>query len=204
MPALNPTPNQTVMLKSSLNLSTMNENEGDSEPLLKKLSMDPYEQQEFDPIPHQILRKYIMYANQNCDPVIGPDAADVLRSFYIHLRQTNQRSNGANPITMRQLESLTRLTQARAKVELRKQCSRLDACEVIEIMKASMVDYYEDELGILDFTRSQNGSGSSKSATIKQFVSILQKISNEKKTDLFNFDQIKEYYEVILLDFKRS
>lgn len=52
-----------------------------------------------------------MYANRNCDPVIGSEAAEVLRNFYIYLRQTYHRSNGSNPITMRQLESLKRLTQ---------------------------------------------------------------------------------------------
>ena len=34
--------------------------------------------------------------------------------------------------------------------------------DVIEIMKTSMVDTFTDELGELDFTRSQNGSGMSK------------------------------------------
>ena len=139
-----------------------------------------------------------MYAKRTCEPIIGTEAAEELRSFYIHLRQTNQRSNGCNPITMRQLESLTRLTQARAKIELRTQCSRIDALQVIEIMKASMVDYYEDENGILDFSRSLNGSGSSKSAMIKQFVALLQKISTSQKSEEFSFEQIKEIYEVRL------
>ncbi len=52
-----------------------------------------------------------MYAKRNCEPKIGDEAADELRKFYIHLRQTHQRNNGCNPITMRQLESLMRLTQ---------------------------------------------------------------------------------------------
>lgn len=137
-----------------------------------------------------------MFSKRTCEPIIGREAAEELRSFYIHLRQTNQRSNGCNPITMRQLESLTRLTQARAKIELRNECSRSDALEVIEIMKASMIDYYEDENGILDFTRSLNGSGSSKSAMIKQFVALMQKVSSQQKSDEFTYDQIKEIFEV--------
>jgi DNA replicative helicase MCM subunit Mcm2 (Cdc46/Mcm family) len=44
---------------------------------------------------------------------MGDEAAEILRLFYIDLRQTNLRSNGCNPITMRQLESLARLTQVR-------------------------------------------------------------------------------------------
>lgn len=63
-------------------------------------------------------------------------------------------------------------------------------------MKSSMVDYYENELEMLDLSRTQSGSGSSKSATIKQFVAILQKLSDEKKKILFNYDEIKEIYDV--------
>jgi hypothetical protein len=33
-------------------------------------------------------------------------------------------------------------------------------------MKASMIDYYTDEMGELDFTRSMNGSGGSKSSMV--------------------------------------
>ena len=52
-----------------------------------------------------------MYAKRTCEPVMGDEAAEVLRNFYIELRQTNLRSNGSNPVTMRQLGSLARLTQ---------------------------------------------------------------------------------------------
>ena len=59
-----------------------------------------------------------------------------------------------------------------------------------------MVDYYENELGQLDFSRSQNGSGSSKASSVKQFVAVLQRISDEKKTKLFNYDDLKILIEV--------
>ena len=54
-----------------------------------------------------------MFAKRSCDPKIGDDAATELKGFYKHLRQNNLRSNGCNPITMRQLESLMRLTQVK-------------------------------------------------------------------------------------------
>ncbi len=56
-----------------------------------------------------------MFAKRTCDPKIGDDAAKELIDFYKHLRQNNLRSNGCNPITMRQLESLMRLTQVKIK-----------------------------------------------------------------------------------------
>lgn len=127
---------------------------------------------DFDPIPAPLLRKYIMYVKSNIEPVIGKDAAHVLRDFYVKLRMRNKQTNGCNPITMRQLESLIRLTQARAKCEMRKVCTKNDANEVIEIMKVSMVDYYENEFGELDTSRSVNGSYSSSSGTVSTIKTI--------------------------------
>jgi DNA replicative helicase MCM subunit Mcm2 (Cdc46/Mcm family) len=46
----------------------------------------------------------------NSHPVISSDAAFVLRKFFLELRQSYKKSS-SNPITMRQLESLVRLTQ---------------------------------------------------------------------------------------------
>ena len=45
---------------------------------------------------------------------------------------------------MRQLESLIRLTEARAKLELREEATESDAIDVVEIMRASMVDTAAD------------------------------------------------------------
>lgn len=90
--------------------------------------------------------------------------------------------------------------KARAKIEMRKTCSKIDALEVIEIMRSSMVDTFDNELGLLDVTIEQSQlnatSGNSKSAQIKDFVGILQTVSEKKKSLMFSFDDIKEIYEV--------
>ena len=65
-----------------------------------------------DPIPHQLLRKYIGYARQYVHPRLSTDAAQALQDFYLELRKQSQRV-GSSPITTRQLESLIRLTEVR-------------------------------------------------------------------------------------------
>jgi DNA helicase MCM8 len=59
-----------------------------------------------------------------------------------------------------------RLTEARAKLELREECTASDALEVVQIMRASMIDTYTDENGQLDFGRLPHGSGMSRSAEV--------------------------------------
>jgi DNA helicase MCM8 len=78
---------------------------------------------------------------------------------------------------MRQLESLIRLTEARAKMELREEATEADAIDVVEIMRASMVDTAADEGGMggkMDFSRSANGAGMSSRGASKKFIRALE------------------------------
>ena len=61
--------------------------------------------------------------------------------YYLELRKNNHNID-STPITTRKLESLIRLTQARAKCELRTEATVQDAEDVIEIMKFSMFDSF--------------------------------------------------------------
>lgn len=49
---------------------------------------------------------------------VSAEACEVLRDFYLKLRRENKTPEGT-PITTRQLESLIRMAEARAKLELR-------------------------------------------------------------------------------------
>jgi DNA helicase MCM8 len=52
--------------------------------------------------------------------------ADILQTFYMQLRDSNTSADGT-PITARQLESLVRLAEARARVDLREEITAEDA-----------------------------------------------------------------------------
>uniref|UniRef100_A0A4W3JY03 DNA helicase MCM8 n=1 Tax=Callorhinchus milii TaxID=7868 RepID=A0A4W3JY03_CALMI len=77
-------------------------------PLIERLKVVPGNN--FDPIPHHLLRKYIGYARQYVCPKLSSEAAQVLQEFYLELRRQNQSAD-STPITTRQLESLIRLTE---------------------------------------------------------------------------------------------
>ena len=55
-----------------------------------------------------------------------PEAKAVLREFYLDLRKSS-RTVDSTPITTRQLESTIRLTEARARLELREVATEQDA-----------------------------------------------------------------------------
>ncbi|NXE22737.1 MCM8 helicase, partial [Ardeotis kori] len=157
--------------------------------LLERLKILPGEN--FDAIPHQLLRKYVGYARQYVHPSLSPEAAQVLQEFYLELRKQNQGID-STPITTRQLESLIRLTEARSRLELREKSTKEDAEDVIEIMKYSMLGTYSDEFGKLDFERSQHGSGMSNRSQAKRFVSALNSIAERTYNNLFDLQQLRQ------------
>uniref|UniRef100_A0A1B6E6T6 Uncharacterized protein n=2 Tax=Clastoptera arizonana TaxID=38151 RepID=A0A1B6E6T6_9HEMI len=145
-----------------------------------------------DLLPHPLLRKYIAYARKYVStPRLSDKAARVLQHFYLELRKQHQTSD-CTPVTTRQLESLVRLTQARAKLELREEASEFDAVDVVEIMRWSMVDTFSDEFGSLDFHRSQHGSGMSTKNQAKKFISALQRKAEIQSKAIFSVAEMKE------------
>ncbi|XP_064002305.1 DNA helicase MCM8 isoform X1 [Pogoniulus pusillus] len=158
-------------------------------PLLERLKLSPGER--LDALPHQLLRKYVGYARQYVQPRLSAAAAQVLQEFYLELRKQNQGAD-STPITTRQLESLIRLTEARARLELREESTKEDAEDVIEIMKYSMLGTYSDEFGRLDFERSQHGSGMSNRSQAKRFVSALSSIAERTYNNLFDLQQLRQ------------
>lgn len=158
-------------------------------PLSERLKVAPGETT--DPIPHQLLRKYVGYARQYVHPKLSTEAAQALQDFYLELRKQSQRMS-SSPITTRQLESLIRLTEARARLELREEATKEDAEDIIEIMKHSMLGTYSDEFGNLDFERSQHGSGMSNRSTAKRFISALNSIAERTYNNIFQFHQLRQ------------
>ncbi|MFW9770342.1 MAG: minichromosome maintenance protein MCM, partial [Candidatus Thorarchaeota archaeon] len=78
------------------------------------------------PISPDFLKKYIGYANLNVFPQLTAEAAEVIENFYVDLRKSAE-GGGAIPITARQLESLVRLAEARARMALRSEVNKEDA-----------------------------------------------------------------------------
>ncbi|KAJ9065482.1 DNA replication licensing factor mcm8, variant 2 [Entomophthora muscae] len=156
-------------------------------PLVLRLRLPPGEA--FDRLPTIQFRKYIAYARAHVHPRLSPEAATILKTFYLELRR-NYRSRDAAPITTRQLESLVRLAEARAKMELRESVTEQDAYDVVELMKLSLFDAYADDEGVLDFQRSQHGSGMTQKSDVKRFIVKLNKISDETFSNNFTYTRL--------------
>ncbi|MEM1583540.1 MAG: minichromosome maintenance protein MCM [Nitrososphaerota archaeon] len=88
------------------------------------------------PIEPEVLKKYIAYAKR-IQPELSPRAAKLIENFYLQMRSIYQQTSTI-AITARQLESLIRLAEARARAALRDYVTEEDALDVIDLMKKSL------------------------------------------------------------------
>jgi replicative DNA helicase Mcm len=94
------------------------------------------------PISAELLRKYISYA-KSVKPVLTDEALKRLNDFYLAMRSASETEGSPVAITARQLESLVRTAEARARAALRKEVLAEDAEAAVAIMKRSL-----EEVGI--------------------------------------------------------
>ena len=97
-------------------------------------------------IPVEKMKRYIAYAKTRCAPRMSPEAAEKLSSHFVGIRRqvaraeqdANQRSS--IPITVRQLESLVRIAEALAKLELAPVATERHVDEAIRLFLGSTMD----------------------------------------------------------------
>lgn len=142
------------------------------------------------PMPSDMLRKYISYA-KGIKPVLTQEAVQRLKDFYLAMRSASESEGSPVAITARQLESLVRISEARARVSLRKEVLTEDAEAAIAIMKRSL-----EEVGIdmssykIDIDLIMTGKPKSVRDKMQTVLSTLMTMEKEtgivEKTALLN------------------
>jgi len=89
------------------------------------------------PFSPTLLRKYISYT-KNIKPQLTEEALQRLKDFYLEMRSASETEGTPIAITARQLESLVRIAEARARVAYRKEILAEDAEAAIRIMGLSL------------------------------------------------------------------
>ena len=93
------------------------------------------------PIHFELLKKYIAYA-KNYTPTLTIDAENRIKEYYLQLRRS--ASEGQIGATPRTLESLIRLSSAKARLMLRDQVIEEDALTAISLMNKMVEDVLTD------------------------------------------------------------
>lgn len=134
------------------------------------------------PIPPDLLRKYISYA-KTIEPALTPEALQRLKDFYLAMRSASETEGSPVAITARQLESLVRIAEARARSALKNEVAVEDAEAAISIMKRSL-----EEVGIdlssakIDIDIIMTGKPKSVRDKLQAVLSTLMEMERETGT----------------------
>ncbi len=152
------------------------------------------------PIDPTLLRKYIGYSRR-IKPVMTPEVIERFRDFYLKMRTASAEGGEASAIsiTPRQLESLVRLAEARARVHLREEVTVEDAEAVIALMQRSLEQVGIDvTTGAIDIDLIMTGKPRSLQVQLQKVLSVItemERISGVVKDDDL-FDALLEDHQI--------
>ncbi len=131
----------------------------------------------------ELLRKYIAYCRQNCNPTLTSEAGKTFRRFYINTRKRAEGGGGPIPITLRQFEALIRLSESSARIQLSDIVRKEDAQRAIRLMRFSLQQLgFDTETGQIDIDRAEGASEtSSDRSRIRTVLDIINDLSEKTK-----------------------
>jgi replicative DNA helicase Mcm len=132
------------------------------------------------PLPPAFLKKYIGYANRYVVPQLTSEAAEVIENFYVDLRKTAEGGAAPVPITARQLESLVRLAESRARMALRSKVNKEDAQAAVRLMEASLRMVALDSItGKIDIDRLVSKMSAAQRSSSDIILKVMRDLESE-------------------------
>jgi replicative DNA helicase Mcm len=124
------------------------------------------------------LKKYISYARKKCHPKLSEEAGAMIKDFYVSLREKTISDESPISITLRQYESMIRLAEAAARVQMRDVVTKEDAIRAINLMKASLREFgFDPETGSIDIDRAEGHVTSSERGKIRTMVDVIDELT---------------------------
>merc|ERR1719188_2828592 len=135
------------------------------------------------PVDAELFRRYVSFARRWVHPQLSDEAAKALMKGYTDLRNqgTSREMITATP---RILESLIRISESVAKMELREEVINADVEEAIRLLKAATYAAAVDpETGLIDMEQLIVGVGAAKRKRAKEIDSLMAEILEAKLGD---------------------
>jgi len=153
--------------------------------------------EEEDIIPPELLKKYIAYAREKIHPRLSPEAIQKIKEFYLEMRSKAEGGKSPVPITPRQLESLVRIAEARAKMALRDIVTAEDAEAAIRLVKLYLSSVgYDEETGNIDIDIIMVGKPRSQQEKIVKLMDIIKMLEESRDGEPVPIDEVYEEAEV--------
>uniref|UniRef100_A0A7S1A1C7 DNA replication licensing factor MCM4 n=1 Tax=Noctiluca scintillans TaxID=2966 RepID=A0A7S1A1C7_NOCSC len=141
----------------------------------------------------ELFRRYVAFARRWVFPVINDEASEALVKAYVSMRNMGS-SPGTITATPRILESLVRISESLAKMELREEVTPSDVDEAVRLIRAATYAAAIDpETGLIDMEQLIVGVGAGKRKRAKEIDSLLQEILAAKvaQGDVLTMDSVR-------------
>ncbi len=154
------------------------------------------------------MRKYIAYAKQKVHPRLTDEAEEVIQDYYTTLRDLHVDQNDSIPITHRDVEAITRIAEASARVRLSDRITAEDAERARKIMEESLGETAKDENGNLDIDVKLTGTSHKQQSRQKWIMSYIKRNNGATQEDIlkkareegYNIDHIRNDLQHMLQD----
>jgi len=140
-----------------------------------------------------LFRRYVAFAKRWVHPKMDDAAAASLVKHYAELRNQGGSSEVVTA-TPRILESLIRISESLAKMELREVVTLADVDEAVRLLKAATYAACVDpETGLIDMEQLVAGAGAGRRRRVKELDALLQEICSDlqKPDAIITVDQIR-------------
>ena len=147
----------------------------------------------------ELLRKYIGYAHNHCNPKLTDEATKVLEDFYVEVRGGALEEDAPVPITARQLEAIIRLAEASAKLQLKDEVGADDALRAIRLQQECLKQVgYDPDTGKIDIDKVEGRTPRSDRDKLNKVVEEIAKLEELENMAPINTlrEIMKDEYEV--------
>lgn len=116
--------------------------------------LEPQEADKINPdVPRDVMKAWVKLARNEINPMLTPEAKEILSEFYVDTRQLNDDSD-TPPATARTLVAGVRIAMAFARVELSETVEEHHAQRAVELSKTVVGENYDPETGLFDADRT--------------------------------------------------
>ncbi len=146
-----------------------------------------------------LLRKYIGYAHNHCNPKLTDEATKVLEDFYVEVRGGGIEEDAPVPITARQLEAIIRLAEGSAKLQLKNEVGADDALRAIRLQQECLKQVgYDPDTGKIDIDKVEGRTPRSDRDKLNKVIEEIAKLEELENTAPINTlrEIMKDEYEV--------
>ncbi|MFC1454874.1 minichromosome maintenance protein MCM [Candidatus Undinarchaeota archaeon] len=128
----------------------------------------------------EFLRKYIAYAKQESEPKLTKEAAKLIKDFYVEWRTRYAEDDGTVSLTPRQLEAISRMSEASARIRLDDKVRPEDVQRATRLLESSLRQLGTDkDTGKIDIDRIETGISSAQRSRIHVVFDILTELEEK-------------------------